>query len=39
MTLPTEDVQYLIAKIAELVRENDSLRTQLKSACNALLNK
>lgn len=30
-------LQYLMQKIAELERENDSLRKQLKSACSALL--
>jgi hypothetical protein len=35
--IDSKDLQYLVAKIAELVKENDSLRKQLKSACNALM--
>jgi hypothetical protein len=35
----SNDVQYLISKIADLIKENDSLRRQLKSACNALMEK
>jgi hypothetical protein len=35
----TQREQILIAKLAELVKENQALREQLKSACNALMEK
>jgi hypothetical protein len=35
----SEQVQTLLNKIAELINENHNLRKQLKSACNALMEK
>lgn len=35
----TQREELLIAKLAELVKENTALREQLKSACNALMEK
>jgi hypothetical protein len=37
MALTSNDVQYLVSKIADLIKENEDLRRQLKSACSALL--
>jgi hypothetical protein len=39
MALSTEEVQALLNQIAELIQENALLRKQLKSACNALMEK
>jgi hypothetical protein len=39
MNLNEDEVQVLLNKIAQLVKENTSLRQQLISACNALMEK
>lgn len=35
----TQREELLIAKLAELVKENESLRAQLKAVCNAFMEK
>jgi hypothetical protein len=39
MNLTEDEVQALLNKISELVKENTNLRKQLISACNALMEK